>query len=50
MGKDLVFITFLAASKAFDRLDQWLLFKKLINIGFICQSCVFSNTTIFVDN
>ena len=25
-----VFVTFLDASKAFDRLDHWLLFKKLI--------------------
>ena len=25
-----VFVTFLNASKAFDRLDHWLLFKKLI--------------------
>ena len=26
-----VFVTFLAASKAFDRIDHWLLFKKLID-------------------
>ena len=25
-----VFVTFLDASKAFDRIDHWLLFKKLI--------------------
>ena len=26
-----VFVTFLDASKAFDRIDHWLLFKKLID-------------------
>ena len=48
-----IYVTFLDASKAFDRLNHWLLFKKLLNRGmpiYIVRILIFlySNQTMYV--
>ena len=45
-----VFVTFLDASKAYDKIDHWQLFNKLLNIHipvFIISILVFSTKNVY---